>query len=162
MFSFFFNVLPGIKYGFMRFANHCILFLFMFYTESQLFRSWGCVFRRICARMIQRWRIKSRAFSCGCIKPGLHSSQSLVSTSSVTSVWAARVWSCALIRRKPTTSTAPTGNESPVLIQTDEIFTVMFWRISRAHKMVFGTALGVVGWYYWSSSDALTATLTLL
>ena len=33
--------LLGIKYGFMRFANHCILFLFIFYTASKLF--WNCV-----------------------------------------------------------------------------------------------------------------------
>ena len=35
-------VLSVIKSGFMRFVTHCILFLFTFYTSSQLFWKWGC------------------------------------------------------------------------------------------------------------------------
>ena len=37
-----FYVLFWMKYGFMRFANHCILFLFTFYKVSQLFWNWAC------------------------------------------------------------------------------------------------------------------------
>ena len=40
-----FYVLFWIKYGFMRFANHCILFLFTFYKASQLFWNWACIIK---------------------------------------------------------------------------------------------------------------------
>ena len=36
------HVLLGVKYGFMRFSKHCILFLFTFYTASQIFGTWEC------------------------------------------------------------------------------------------------------------------------
>lgn len=35
-------VLLWIKFWFLRFANHCILFLFTFCTTSWLFQNWGC------------------------------------------------------------------------------------------------------------------------
>lgn len=36
------RVLSWIKYGFVRFTNQCILYLFTFYTVPQLFNDWGC------------------------------------------------------------------------------------------------------------------------
>jgi len=37
-----FCVVLFMKYSFLGFTNHCILFLFSSYTTSQLFWTWGC------------------------------------------------------------------------------------------------------------------------
>lgn len=39
----------------MRFANNCILFLFTFYTQSQLFWTWSCTLNRLTLYSEKLW-----------------------------------------------------------------------------------------------------------
>ena len=53
-----------IKYGFIRFANHCILFLFTFFSASQLF--WNCsMYLSICISLMLMFIVRGFGFSTG-------------------------------------------------------------------------------------------------